>query len=81
MRIGLAAILIATCLASCMSLSDLCEEYPRSFVVRKWIETVHDPAYIHRFEEVCLSGNRTFDYPDNQMCVVSRSGFPRCQVF
>jgi acetoin utilization deacetylase AcuC-like enzyme len=35
----------------------------------KWIETVHDPGYIHRFEEVCLSGNRTFDYPDNQMCV------------
>ncbi|MGA6925439.1 MAG: histone deacetylase [Desulfosarcina sp.] len=35
----------------------------------KWIEAVHDPKYIHRFEEVCLSGNRTFDYPDNQMCV------------
>ena len=34
----------------------------------KWIEAVHDPAYIRRFEEVCLSGNRTFDYPDNQMC-------------
>jgi len=37
----------------------------------KWIETVHDPNYIRRFEEVCLSGNRTFDYPDNQMCVDS----------
>jgi len=35
----------------------------------KWIEAVHDPNYIRRFEEVCLSGNRTFDYPDNQMCV------------
>ena len=35
----------------------------------KWIETVHDSKYIRRFEEVCLSGNRTFDYPDNQMCV------------
>ena len=34
-----------------------------------WIEAVHDPHYIRRFEEVCLSGNRTFDYPDNQMCV------------
>ena len=34
----------------------------------KWIETVHDTAYIRRFEEVCLSGNRTFDFPDNQMC-------------
>jgi acetoin utilization deacetylase AcuC-like enzyme len=35
---------------------------------QKWIEAVHDVAYIRRFEEVCLSGNRTFDYPDNQMC-------------
>lgn len=35
----------------------------------RWIEAVHDPRYIRRFEEVCLSGNRTFDYPDNQMCV------------
>jgi hypothetical protein len=35
----------------------------------KWIRTVHDSNYIRRFEEVCLSGNRTFDYPDNQMCV------------
>jgi acetoin utilization deacetylase AcuC-like enzyme len=35
----------------------------------KWIQSVHDTAYIQRFEEVCLSGNRTFDYPDNQMCV------------
>jgi acetoin utilization deacetylase AcuC-like enzyme len=35
----------------------------------KWIEAVHAPGYIRRFEEVCLSGNRTFDYPDNQMCV------------
>lgn len=35
----------------------------------KWIEAVHDPRYIRRFEEVCLSGNRTFDYPDNQMCI------------
>jgi acetoin utilization deacetylase AcuC-like enzyme len=34
----------------------------------KWIEMVHDTAYIRRFEEICLSGNRTFDYPDNQMC-------------
>ena len=35
----------------------------------KWIEAVHDSTYIHRFEELCLAGNRTFDYPDNQMCV------------
>lgn len=35
----------------------------------KWIDSVHSTSYIRRFEEVCLSGNRTFDYPDNQMCV------------
>jgi acetoin utilization deacetylase AcuC-like enzyme len=35
----------------------------------KWIGAVHDESYIRRFEEVCLSGNPTFDYPDNQMCV------------
>lgn len=35
----------------------------------KWIEAIHESYYIRRFEEVCLSGNRTFDYPDNQMCV------------
>jgi acetoin utilization deacetylase AcuC-like enzyme len=34
----------------------------------KWIEAVHDPTYIRRFEEVCLSGHTTFDIPDNQMC-------------
>ncbi|MFH1154025.1 MAG: histone deacetylase [Pseudomonadota bacterium] len=37
----------------------------------KWIETVHDPNYIRRFEEVCLSGHTTFDIPDNQMCLES----------
>ncbi len=35
----------------------------------EWIEMVHDHAYIRRFEELCLSGNRMFDYPDNQMCI------------
>ncbi|PID40786.1 MAG: histone deacetylase [Proteobacteria bacterium] len=34
----------------------------------KWVQTVHDTGYIHRFEEVCLSGNSTFGYPDNQIC-------------
>ncbi len=34
----------------------------------KWILKVHDEAYVRRFEEVCLSGNKTFDYSDNQMC-------------
>ncbi|MDD2605572.1 MAG: histone deacetylase [Desulfobacteraceae bacterium] len=32
------------------------------------IEAVHDPSYIRRFEELCLCGHRTFDFPDNQMC-------------
>ncbi len=27
----------------------------------KWIEAVHDPDYIRRFEEVCYSGQKTFD--------------------
>ena len=35
----------------------------------EWIEMVHDHAYIRRFEELCLAGNRMFDYPDNQMCI------------
>jgi acetoin utilization deacetylase AcuC-like enzyme len=34
----------------------------------RWIETVHEPSYIRRFEELCLSGHRSFDFPDNQMC-------------
>lgn len=34
----------------------------------KWIEAVHDPAYIRRFEELSLAGRRTFDVADNQMC-------------
>ena len=34
----------------------------------KWIETVHDKDYIHRFKAACRSGNTTFEYPDNQMC-------------
>lgn len=34
----------------------------------KWVQAVHKKEYIWRFEEICLSGNQTFDYPDNQMC-------------
>ena len=34
----------------------------------KWIETVHDISYIRRFEELCFSGKKMLDYPDNQMC-------------
>jgi acetoin utilization deacetylase AcuC-like enzyme len=35
----------------------------------KWVEMVHNASYIHRFEEVCLSCQPTFDSPDNRMCV------------
>jgi len=41
---------------------------PASPANMKWIEAVHDIGYIRRFEELCLHGHRTFDYPDNQMC-------------
>jgi acetoin utilization deacetylase AcuC-like enzyme len=34
----------------------------------KWIEAVHTPTYIRRFEEVCLNGHPTLDHQDNQMC-------------
>jgi len=34
----------------------------------KWIRAVHDKEYIERFEKACLSGDSTFDCPDNRMC-------------
>lgn len=34
----------------------------------QWIEAVHTGEYIQRFEAICQSGNKTFDYPDNQLC-------------
>jgi len=34
----------------------------------EWIESVHDEAYIRRFEAACFGGRKTIDYPDNQMC-------------
>ena len=34
----------------------------------KWIKLVHDDRYILRFEAACISGKRSFDSPDNQMC-------------
>jgi acetoin utilization deacetylase AcuC-like enzyme len=34
----------------------------------KWVQAVHAPAYIRRFEEVCLNGHRYLDHQDNQMC-------------
>jgi acetoin utilization deacetylase AcuC-like enzyme len=35
---------------------------------RRWIETVHDKAYIERFNDTCMTGRKVFDHPDNQMC-------------
>ena len=34
----------------------------------KWIETIHDRTYINRFNDACVSGQKVFDCPDNQMC-------------
>jgi len=34
----------------------------------KWIETIHEPDYIQKFKEVCLSGCREFESADNQIC-------------
>lgn len=34
----------------------------------KWIETVHAPKHLVRFEEACLYELNEFDNPDNQMC-------------
>lgn len=34
----------------------------------KWIEAVHSPKHIMRFEEACLLELGEFDHPDNQMC-------------
>ena len=37
----------------------------------KWVETVHDPDYINRFQSACSIGDNMFDSPDNQMCTAS----------
>lgn len=34
----------------------------------KWIEAVHAPKHLLRFEEACLYELNEFDNPDNQMC-------------
>ena len=34
----------------------------------KWIETVHRPSYVRRFQEACLQELSEFDCPDNQIC-------------
>lgn len=35
---------------------------------QKWIETVHDKAYISRLQNACATGRTFFDSPDNQLC-------------
>ncbi len=35
---------------------------------RRWIEAVHDPAYIDSFNDACVAGRKEFQHPDNQMC-------------
>ena len=37
----------------------------------KWVEAVHDKKYIARFGDACFSGQKTFEHPDNQMCMDS----------
>ena len=39
-----------------------------SMAEMKWIESVHDKAYIQRFQSACLSGRRSFESEDNQLC-------------
>jgi acetoin utilization deacetylase AcuC-like enzyme len=34
----------------------------------KWVEQVHDPAYIARFGDACVAGKKELDTPDCQMC-------------
>jgi acetoin utilization deacetylase AcuC-like enzyme len=43
-------------------------EIPASIMDMKWVSSVHTETYIRRFEEVCLTGQRTLDCEDNQMC-------------
>jgi acetoin utilization deacetylase AcuC-like enzyme len=39
-----------------------------SMAEMKWLESVHDKAYIERFQSVCDSGKRSFESEDNQLC-------------
>jgi acetoin utilization deacetylase AcuC-like enzyme len=39
-----------------------------SMAEMKWIESVHDKAYIARFQSVCQSGMSSFESEDNQVC-------------
>jgi acetoin utilization deacetylase AcuC-like enzyme len=37
----------------------------------KWVQIVHDPDYVKRFQSACSIGDNIFDSPDNQMCTAS----------
>lgn len=37
----------------------------------KWVEAVHSPRHIMRFEEACLLDMGEFEHPDNQICTDS----------
>lgn len=39
-----------------------------SMAEMKWIELVHDKAYVERFKSVCKAGRRSFESEDNQLC-------------
>ena len=41
-----------------------------SMAPMKWIETVHDRAYIDRLGDACVAGKRIFDAADNQMRLI-----------
>ena len=41
---------------------------PATAAEMKWVEKVHSPEYIHRFEEACLLDLGELDSADNQIC-------------
>ena len=49
-------------------LLDKVKSIQASMAELKWIETIHDRNYINRFNDACVSGQKVFDCPDNQMC-------------
>ena len=43
-------------------------EYTADLPERRWVELVHDPGYVDRFQEACRAGKRILDSGDNRMC-------------
>ena len=41
---------------------------PATAAEMRWVETVHSPEYIHRFEQACLLDLGELDSADNQIC-------------